>query len=58
MRLKEKKLALDGPLNGEYINGNEAMKYGYRLDDWNGEQAWFHKSGLHVNEEFDPEEKK
>lgn len=36
-------LACDGPLNGLYIDGAQAMANGYWLDEWpNGEEVFIH----------------
>lgn len=46
-------LALDGPLNGQYV-GTEAARLGYRRDQWpTGEWVWVH--GKLLEDQDEPE---
>jgi hypothetical protein len=50
-------LALDGPLNGTYIDRDTAHANGYVMKFWpTGEEAWVHGKSKHVHEsrDFDP----
>jgi hypothetical protein len=49
-------LALDGPLNGAFINKEQADANGYVPGEWStGEQVWFHSTSPLTEDDAFPE---